>query len=164
MVEIGSNQIRSNQIRSSWIRLIICSNQIKSDLFKWDQIRSNWFKSVLIARIWGWGLDLHPALPFVFDYWEFWLMLVSLKSNHVLSNGSKSINCQHFHSVYIQDCNYIWFVSWNAGIKIDCPIFDLSILLYYYIARDLHNILTFHNQVTVRKTKIQKILFIMTEL
>ena len=119
-------------------------------MFKWDQIRSNWFKSVLIARIWGWGLDLHPALPFVFDYWEFWLMLVSLKSNHVLSNGSKSINCQHFHSVYI------WFVSWNAGIKIDCPIFDLSILLYYYIARDLHNILTFHNQVTVRKTKIKK--------
>ena len=102
------------------------------------------------------------GLTVLLKYWKVWLAfngrklsgLFSLKSNHILSNRSKSINCQHFYSMYIQDCNYIWFVSWNVGIKIDCPIFDLSIL--YYIARDLHNILTFHNQVTVRKTKIKK--------
>ena len=98
-------------------------------------------------------------LSYFLKYWKVWLAfngrklsgLFSLKSNHILSNRSKSINCQHFYSMYIQDCTYIWFVSWNVGIKIDCPIFDLSIL--YHIARDLHNILTFHNQVTVRKTK-----------
>ena len=101
--------------------------------------------------------SVHIEWKVVIFVWPFF----SLKSNHILSNRSKSINGQHFYGMYIQDCNYIWFVSWNVGIKIDCPIFDLSML--YYIARDLHNILTFHNQVTVRKTKIQKILFIVTE-